>query len=245
MHVPAPSHLEILSSSTYLFGPSPPISLLTSPLGTSNFGRMHLVRINYDRRFYAIKVLNKDKIVRARQVEHAHNEKTLLEARLPEVLCGRNQSCGLWLRKALFGLHMDTLAHQITLPLKLFFGNNIPGVWSSMLLPFATDIIVKLLESDPVKSYGKLVDGAETSSFILTHPTERLTASWAGKTVGWVQYGRVLCRLSGVVGDGSTRVEEGYERGDSSAYSGGEVALMYGRSGDVSHAPVILFEYTN
>lgn len=49
-------------------------------LGTGSFGRVHLVRSRYNHRFYAIKVLNKDKIVRTKQVEHTNNEKTLLEA---------------------------------------------------------------------------------------------------------------------------------------------------------------------
>jgi len=38
------------------------------------------VRSKYNLRFYAIKVLNKAKIVRTKQVEHTNNEKTLLEA---------------------------------------------------------------------------------------------------------------------------------------------------------------------
>ena len=37
------------------------------------------MRSKYNLRFYAIKVLNKAKIVRTRQVEHTNNEKTLLE----------------------------------------------------------------------------------------------------------------------------------------------------------------------
>lgn len=38
------------------------------------------MRSKYNQRFYAIKVLNKAKIVRTKQVEHTNNEKTLLEA---------------------------------------------------------------------------------------------------------------------------------------------------------------------
>ncbi|KAI5985253.1 hypothetical protein EDD15DRAFT_2109781, partial [Pisolithus albus] len=36
-------------------------------LGTGSFGRVHLVRSRYNHRFYAIKVLNKDKIIRCRE----------------------------------------------------------------------------------------------------------------------------------------------------------------------------------
>ncbi|KAH7883235.1 kinase-like domain-containing protein [Phlebopus sp. FC_14] len=49
-------------------------------LGTGSFGRVHLVRSKHNLRFYAIKVLSKDKIVKTKQVEHTNNEKSLLEA---------------------------------------------------------------------------------------------------------------------------------------------------------------------
>jgi len=39
-----------------------------------------LVRSKHNLRFYAIKVLNKEKIVRTKQVEHTNNEKMMLEA---------------------------------------------------------------------------------------------------------------------------------------------------------------------
>ncbi|KAI6037759.1 kinase-like protein [Pisolithus marmoratus] len=54
--------------------------IIHQTLGTGSFGRVHLVRSRYNHRFYAIKVLSKDKIVRTKQVEHTNNEKTLLEA---------------------------------------------------------------------------------------------------------------------------------------------------------------------
>lgn len=54
--------------------------IIHQTLGTGSFGRVHLVRSIYNHRFYAIKVLSKDKIVRTKQVEHTNNEKTLLEA---------------------------------------------------------------------------------------------------------------------------------------------------------------------
>ncbi|KIM58350.1 hypothetical protein SCLCIDRAFT_1218700, partial [Scleroderma citrinum Foug A] len=53
--------------------------IIHQTLGTGSSGRVHLVRSKYNLRFYAIKVLNKAKIVRTRQVEHTNNEKTLLE----------------------------------------------------------------------------------------------------------------------------------------------------------------------
>lgn len=72
--------------------------IIHQTLGTGSFGRVHLgvlrrciqpadrasfthvVRSKHNLRFYAIKVLNKEKIVRTKQVEHTNNEKTLLEA---------------------------------------------------------------------------------------------------------------------------------------------------------------------
>lgn len=39
-----------------------------------------IVRSKHNLRFYAIKVLSKDKIVKTKQVEHTNNEKTILEA---------------------------------------------------------------------------------------------------------------------------------------------------------------------
>lgn len=63
-------------------------------LGTGSFGRVHLgkrpfglslhwadeypVWSQHKRRFYAIKVLSKEKVVRTKQVEHTKNEKHLL-----------------------------------------------------------------------------------------------------------------------------------------------------------------------
>ena len=66
-------------------------------LGTGSFGRVHLgmcsasspvividviivVRSKHNWRYYAIKVLSKDKVVRTKQVQHTNNEREMLEA---------------------------------------------------------------------------------------------------------------------------------------------------------------------
>ncbi|KAI0048830.1 kinase-like protein [Auriscalpium vulgare] len=47
-------------------------------LGTGSFGRVHLVRSKHNLRFYAVKVLQKEKIVRSKQVDHTNNEQQML-----------------------------------------------------------------------------------------------------------------------------------------------------------------------
>ncbi|KAJ9121515.1 hypothetical protein QFC22_002133 [Naganishia vaughanmartiniae] len=47
-------------------------------LGTGSFGRVHLVRSRHNGRFYAVKVLNKEKVVRMKQVEHSNSERDML-----------------------------------------------------------------------------------------------------------------------------------------------------------------------
>lgn len=53
--------------------------IIQRTLGTGSFGRVHLVRSKHNLRFYAIKVLNKERIVKMKQVEHTNNEQHMLE----------------------------------------------------------------------------------------------------------------------------------------------------------------------
>ncbi|KAJ1025218.1 hypothetical protein NDA16_002722 [Ustilago loliicola] len=47
-------------------------------LGTGSFGRVHLVRSRHNHRFYAIKVLRKEQVVKMKQVEHTNSEREIL-----------------------------------------------------------------------------------------------------------------------------------------------------------------------
>ncbi|KAF9784064.1 kinase-like domain-containing protein [Thelephora terrestris] len=47
-------------------------------LGTGSFGRVHLAQSRRNLRFYAIKVLNKEKVVRLKQVDHTNSEQGIL-----------------------------------------------------------------------------------------------------------------------------------------------------------------------
>lgn len=51
---------------------------LERTLGTGSFGRVHLVKSNHNSRFYAIKVLAKDQVVKMKQVEHTVSERDML-----------------------------------------------------------------------------------------------------------------------------------------------------------------------
>jgi protein kinase A len=48
-------------------------------LGTGSFGRVHLVRSIHNNRYYAIKVLKKEQIVKMKQVEHTNDERRMLK----------------------------------------------------------------------------------------------------------------------------------------------------------------------
>lgn len=48
-------------------------------LGTGSFGRVHLVQSNHNHRFYAVKVLKKNQVVRMKQVEHTNDERKMLQ----------------------------------------------------------------------------------------------------------------------------------------------------------------------
>ncbi|EIM20411.1 kinase-like protein [Wallemia mellicola] len=52
--------------------------VLERTLGTGSFGRVHLVKSNHNSRFYAIKVLAKDQVVKMKQVEHTVSERDML-----------------------------------------------------------------------------------------------------------------------------------------------------------------------
>ncbi|KAF7295958.1 AGC/PKA protein kinase [Mycena kentingensis (nom. inval.)] len=53
--------------------------IIQRTLGTGSFGRVHLVRSKHNMRFYAIKVLSKERVVKMKQVEHTNNEQRMLE----------------------------------------------------------------------------------------------------------------------------------------------------------------------
>ena len=52
---------------------------LLRTLGTGSFGRVHLVQSKHNQRFYAVKVLKKQQVVKMKQVEHTNDERRMLQ----------------------------------------------------------------------------------------------------------------------------------------------------------------------
>ncbi|KAI9679615.1 MAG: camp-dependent protein kinase catalytic subunit [Trizodia sp. TS-e1964] len=48
-------------------------------LGTGSFGRVHLVQSRHNQRFYAVKVLKKQQVVKMKQIEHTNDERKMLQ----------------------------------------------------------------------------------------------------------------------------------------------------------------------
>ena len=53
--------------------------IMQRTLGTGSFGRVHLVQSKHNQRFYAVKVLKKQQVVKMKQVEHTNDERRMLQ----------------------------------------------------------------------------------------------------------------------------------------------------------------------
>jgi serine/threonine protein kinase len=53
---------------------------LTDTTGEGTFGRVYLVRNQYTRQLFALKVMKKETIIQLNQITHVHNEKQILAA---------------------------------------------------------------------------------------------------------------------------------------------------------------------
>jgi len=52
---------------------------LLATLGTGSFGRVRLVQVIKDSKYYALKILKKSEVIYLKQVEHVKTEKKILE----------------------------------------------------------------------------------------------------------------------------------------------------------------------
>lgn len=52
---------------------------ISRTLGTGSFGRVHLVQSKHNQRYYAVKVLKKQQVVRMKQIEHTNDERRMLQ----------------------------------------------------------------------------------------------------------------------------------------------------------------------
>lgn len=49
------------------------------PAGTGTFGRVQLVQLRTAKRFFALKVMSIPEVIRLKQEQHVHNEKSVLK----------------------------------------------------------------------------------------------------------------------------------------------------------------------
>ena len=78
---PAPTNVSTITTNprTTKGKYSLPDFSLKRTLGTGSFGRVHLVQSNHNQRFYAMKVLKKQQVVKMKQVEHTNDERRMLQ----------------------------------------------------------------------------------------------------------------------------------------------------------------------